>query len=44
MLNGGEAGVKDRTSAGSFDDLIGNDFGACVAVGLRGCAAGARFS
>ena len=43
ILSGGEAGVKDRTPAGSFDNLIGNDFGPFVAGALGGCAAGSRF-
>jgi hypothetical protein len=33
ILNGGEAGVRDRTRAGSFDVVDGNAHAACSVYG-----------
>src|ERR1700756_2068356 len=44
ILNGGEAGARDRTTAGSFDVADGNAHAACSVYGLGCCIAALRAS
>jgi len=44
ILNGGEAAVRDRTMAGSFDVAEGNAHAACGVYGLGYCNAALRAS
>ena len=44
IVNGGEAGVRDRTMAGSFDVVGGNADAACSGYGLGYCTAAFRVS
>ncbi len=44
ILNGGEATVRDRTSAGSIDFVDGNTPDVCNVLDLRDCISAFSFS